>query len=251
MSTRPRGPRHRPSRAVYRRRQLFAGAIVITVLAIGWLAVGSLMSGSSTSTTTTTTVPHRSTTTTTAPTTTTTDAGALPQTDAQPPMDSASLTSRFGSLFTAMQGDNHALAMETFFPESAYLQMKTGMLANPASDYQGRLVAFLDLDLVAYQQALGTPPSAARLTTMNANPALAHWVSPGTCENKIGYWHLPNARMVYTAGGGEKSFAIASLISWRGVWYVVHLGPNPRPSNVGTVAYPATGPGTPGPGGGC
>jgi hypothetical protein len=224
---------------------------VITVVALGWLAIGSLFGGSSTPSTTTTTSARPASTTTTAPTTTTTDLGTLPQSDAQPPMDSAALVSRFSSFFQAIQGDNHAEAMATFFPESAYLQMKTGVLANPASDYQGRLVAFLDLDLVAYQQALGQPPSAATLTTMNANPSLAHWVTPGTCENKIGYWHLPNVRMVYSAGGVEKSFAIASLISWRGVWFVVHLGPNPRSSNVGTVALPAVGPGTPGPGGGC
>jgi hypothetical protein len=48
-----------------------------------------------------------------------------------------------------------------------------------------------------------------------------------------------------------RSFGVASLISWRGLWYVVHLGPNPRPSDVGTVDQPAIGPGSPGPGGGC
>jgi hypothetical protein len=86
---------------------------------------------------------------------------------------------------------------------------------------------------------------------VNANPSYASWIPPGSCENKIGYWHLPNIRMVYTVNGQQESFAVASLISWRGVWYVVHLGPNPRPSNVGTVDMPAFGPGTPGPAGGC
>jgi hypothetical protein len=51
--------------------------------------------------------------------------------------------------------------------------------------------------------------------------------------------------------GTVVSVAVASLISWRGVWYVVHLGPNPRPLNVGTVDDFRRGPGTPGPGGGC
>ena len=41
------------------------------------------------------------------------------------------------------------------------------------------------------------------------------------------------------------------MISWRGEWYVVHLGPNPRPTNTGTVDMPALGPGTPGSAGGC
>jgi hypothetical protein len=91
----------------------------------------------------------------------------------------------------------------------------------------------------------------ARLLAVNASAADAEWIAPGSCENLIGYWHLPGVRFVYRAGGVVKSFAVASLISWRGVWYVVHLGPNPRPVNVGTVDQPAVGPGLPGPGGGC
>jgi hypothetical protein len=30
--------------------------------------------------------------------------------------------------------------------------------------------------------------------------------------------------MKYTAGGEDASFPLTSLISWRGQWYVVHLG---------------------------
>jgi len=65
------------------------------------------------------------------------------------------------------------------------------------------------------------------------------------------YWHLPGVRFVYSVGGAVQSFAIASLISWRGQWYVVHLGPNPRPEDIGTVDQPAAGAGSPGPAGGC
>ena len=60
----------------------------------------------------------------------------------------------------------------------------------------------------------------------------------------------PGVRIVYQQGSVVRSFAVDSLISWRGVWYVVHLGPNPRPSDAGTVDQPETGPGTPGPPGG-
>jgi hypothetical protein len=129
--------------------------------------------------------------------------------------------------------------------------MKTGQISNPASDYQSRLIAFLSLDLGAYQQVLGANPLKATLSAVNADPAYATWIPPGSCENSVGYWHLPNVRLVYSSNGTTSSFAVASLISWRGVWYVVHLGPNPRPSNVGTVALPASGAGTPGPPGGC
>jgi hypothetical protein len=47
------------------------------------------------------------------------------------------------------------------------------------------------------------------------------WVYPGACYNKIGYWHGPGARVVYREHGTERSFGIASLISWRApdTWY--------------------------------
>jgi hypothetical protein len=140
---------------------------------------------------------------------------------------------------------------QVFFPESAYLKMKTGVLPDPAGDYTWRLVAFFNLDTAAYHAHLGTDPAAATLLAVESNPSLAAWIPPGACENTIGYWHLPGTRLVYESGGNTYSFRIASLISWRGVWYVVHLGPNPRPSNVGTVDDPQVGPGVPGPGGGC
>ena len=79
----------------------------------------------------------------------------------------------------------------------------------------------------------------------------AAWVYPGACHNKIGYWHVPGARVVYRVHGQERSFGIASLISWRGVWYVVHLGAVQRTVVTGIVYQPAAGPGVPGPPGGC
>ena len=49
----------------------------------------------------------------------------------------------------------------------------------------------------------------------------------------------------------DLSIGIASLISWRGRWYVVHLGAVLRSGQAGVVDQPADGPGTPGPPGGC
>jgi hypothetical protein len=56
---------------------------------------------------------------------------------------------------------------------------------------------------------------------------------------------------VYRAGGRERSIGIASLISWRGQWYVVHFGAVLRSTAGGVVDQPASGPGVPGPPGGC
>jgi hypothetical protein len=201
---------------------------------------------------TTSSAPGTAPRTTTAPTATVplVDPGRLPQTRAEPGTG-ASLDAEMQTLWSAIQSRSTTRARPVFFPESAYRTMKSGVLANPAGDYTLRLVAFYNLDLAAYRAHLGPDPAGATLMSVNANPALASWIPAGTCENTVGYWHLPGTRLVYTQHGRTLSVRVASLISWRGQWYVVHLGPNPRPSNVGTVDDPLVGPGTPGPGGGC
>ena len=186
---------------------------------------------------------------TAAPTTTTIDPGSLPQTSVEPSFG-APLTHQTNALWTDLRTNNVARARSLFFPRSAYLKMKTGLLPNPSADYAKRLIAFYDLDVAAYHRYLLTG-GAATLVRVAFNRADAAWVAPGHCENLIGYWHLPGVRFVYRHAHKEFSAAVASLISWRGVWYVVHLGPNPRPSDVGTVDNPLSGPGTPGPAGGC
>ena len=63
----------------------------------------------------------------------------------------------------------------------------------------------------------------------------------------MGYWHVGGARLVYRHRGQLRSIGIASLISWRGRWYVVHFGAVLRAGAGGVVDAPATGPGVPGP----
>jgi hypothetical protein len=154
-------------------------------------------------------------------------------------------------LWNAIVADTPDTAMGVFFPRTAYTRMKTGIIANPAGDYADRLVAFYRLDIAAYHDFLGSQPEAAHLDQVLLDRSYASWINPGSCENLVGYWHLPGVRLVYTENGVVHSFAVASLISWHSVWYVVHLGPNPRPSDVGTVDQPAVGAGVPGPPGGC
>jgi hypothetical protein len=256
--------RRRPGCSLHRRGAgaLAARKLVLTVLpvlvvavvagACGGTSPASRAGRSSSSTAapapTSTTVPV--TTTTAAPVTTTIAPGLLPQTHAEPPVGS-SLGDRLEPLWRAIVTDSLHGALPLFFPERAYLRMKTGLLPDPAADYADRLIGFYRLDLVAYHAALGAKGASARLLGVKASPADASWIGPGACENLIGYWHLPGVRLVYEEHGVVRSFAVASLISWRGVWYVVHLGPNPRPVNVGTVDEPSLGAGTPGPAGGC
>jgi hypothetical protein len=176
--------------------------------------------------------------------------GRLPQTSTRPPVASGDLTSRLTPLWRALVRGDAASALTSFFPRDAYLRMKTGLLADPSADYAQRLVALFRLDVAAYHRVLltGGAPTLVRVSAASADAA---WIAPHGCENLIGYWHLPGVRLVYRHGARVSSVAIASLISWRGVWYVVHLGPNPRPRDVGTVDGFAEGPGRPGPAGGC
>lgn len=162
----------------------------------------------------------------------------------------APLTLRMSTLFRAIATASVATAAPLFFPQSAYVAMKTGQIPAPATDYHDRLLAFYRLDLATYHQRLD-PRATATFIGVNVSGTRAGWIPAGDCENSIGYWHVPGVRLVYRLDGVVRSVAVDSLISWRGVWYVVHLGPNPRPENVGTLDAPASGSGAAGPPGGC
>jgi hypothetical protein len=70
-----------------------------------------------------------------------------------------------------------------------------------------------------------------------------HWVPAGVCDNRVGYFEVANSRVVYQADGQTRSFGIASMISWRGTWNVIHLGAILRSSDQGIVADPEVGAG--------
>jgi hypothetical protein len=139
--------------------------------------------------------------------------------------------------------------MRAFFPAPAYLQVKA--IADAGADYAGRLVADYKLDLSAAHALLGARAPEAALVSVEVPAAYIHWVPPGACYNRVGYYEVPNARLVYRIGAAVSSLGIASMISWRGVWYVVHLGAVTRSSAAGIVDDPSTGPGTPAPSSTC
>jgi hypothetical protein len=243
-------PQHRKrTEPNFRARQIGTLLLLLALIAM-LIFVGTKMFGGHASATTTS-APSTTTTVASTTTTTTTDPGTQPQTAAVPPSSNAALHARLMPLWQAIQSGNVTEAESVFFPESAYLSMKTGQIPYPQSDYEYRLVAFLKLDLATYHEALGSSPATVPLLETIGQPAYSTWILRNTCENNVGYWHLPGVRLVYRLNGQVRSFGIASLISWRGVWYVVHLGPNPRPVNIGTLDNPAVGPGTSGPPGGC
>jgi hypothetical protein len=149
-------------------------------------------------------------------------------------------------LWLAVTTGNPSLGLPAFFPEAAYQQVKA--IADPAADWRSRLWYDFTLDVRAAHGLVG---HGARLIRVIVPDHDAAWVYPGACYNSIGYWHAPGARVVYQQRSQERSFGIASLISWRGVWYVVHFGAVVRSAVTGLVDQPSVGPGVPGPAGGC
>ena len=174
---------------------------------------------------------------------------SLPQTMAFPRADSAVFHAEMTDLWSAVVAGRPALARDAFFPIGAYQQVKA--IVDPAADWHDRLWGDFRLDVAAAHGLLGAGGGQAALVRVIVPSQQASWIVPGVCSNRIGYWHVAGARVVYRLGGQLRSFGIASLISWRGRWYVVHFGAVLRNAAVGLVDQPSAGPGVPGPPGGC
>lgn len=173
-------------------------------------------------------------------------AGNLKQTTAFPRTASAAFRDAMHDLWLAVTTGDASLALPAFFPEAAYTQVKA--IAGPEADWRQRLWYDFTLDVKAAHALVG---GKARLIKIIVPAQYAAWVYPGACYNSVGYWHVPGARVVYQRGSETRSFGIASLISWRGDWYLIHLGAVLRSGGYGEVDDPEAGPGIPGPPGGC
>jgi hypothetical protein len=173
-------------------------------------------------------------------------AASEPQTKAFPKTTDAAFSAEVHDIWLAVTTGNPDYAKPAFFPEKAYLQVKA--ISNPAADWRDRLWYDFTLDVAAAHKLLGTN---ATLVKVIVPTQYAQWIPPGYCYNSIGYWHVPGSRVVYRQNGTTKSIGVASFISWRGDWYVVHLGALVRSGAYGIVDNPSQGEGVPGPPGGC
>jgi len=81
--------------------------------------------------------------------------------------------------------------------------------------------------------------AGAEFVNVTVPTSRAVWIIPGQEQNKGPYYRVYGTRLTYWVDGKTKSFGIYSMLSWRGQWYVVHLGPNPRPADRGVVYQPA------------
>jgi hypothetical protein len=264
MEDRPANARHVPRAARQRRRVLigaFVGAVVVLALAAGvaYVVVPSSHPEALAEAHGTTTAPRSSTTTAlptttwSAPattTTTTTDPGTLPQTNQLPAANTPQFTAAMQALWNGVVQGSVQPALPAFFPQSAYVQLKTG-IDDPGGDWTNRLVADYALDIEAAHALIASDPSAATFVGVSVPEQYGHWIDAGVCSNGIGYYEVANARLVYQFQGQTRSFGIASLISWRGEWYVVHLGAILRSSSAGVVEDPEIGPGSSAPSSTC
>lgn len=242
---------------VVRRRRLTAAAIVVLVLAA---ATALLRSGGTSPRTpaaavtetvravppaAVSPVPTTRSSSTPAPAPAATpipSAGSLPQTHALPAASGRLFDGMMSALWAAIVHASVSTALPAFFPRGAYEQLKA--IGAPGFDWTSRLVRDFGRDIGAANRLLGAGAPNAQLLAVKVPSGYSHWVSPGACYNAVGYYEVPNARVVYREGGEVRSFGIASMISWRGVWYVVHLGAVLPEGESGTVDEPSAGPGT-------
>ena len=224
----------------------FAVMLVAALLGILFVSVGSASTGTTAGyqydrltdfvdadTTTTSVAPttaapaspsttEASATTSTTTTTAASDPGALPQTDERPTASGATFTAGVDGLWEAIRQDKPELAMPFFFPKSAYLQVKA--ISDPAGDYQNRLIANYEEDIHTLHAQLGADAANAQYVGSSVPDDQAVFVQPGEESNKGSYWRVYGTTMQYQVDGQAGSFPVTSMISWRGQWYVVHLG---------------------------
>jgi hypothetical protein len=157
------------------------------------------------------------------PTTTaaTPDPGILPQTMQLPTTADPLFQDHIRALWRAVVDGQPSDALASFFPLSAYIQVKA--ISDPVDDYQNRLIADFDQDVQTLHGLLGPAPGSATMTGVSV-PDAAEWIVPGVEANKGSYWRVYGTRVGYVVDGRAESFEITSMISWRGEWYVVHLG---------------------------
>ncbi|MFI5046119.1 MAG: hypothetical protein ACHQIG_03570 [Acidimicrobiia bacterium] len=196
-------------------------AVAASATPTATVAAGAPQSTSTTRGAAGTTTAPKATTAPTTTTTTTVDPGSLPQTDAKPTASGPTFDAGVRALWQAIVRDDPDAGHAFFFPRAAYLQVKA--ISDPGGDYQNRLLANFADDVHTLHAKLGADAARAQFVRVDV-PDQAVWVVPGQEYNQLPYWRVYGTTLHYSVDGVEQSFPVTSLISWRGEWYVVHLG---------------------------
>gem|GEM_PF-1111532 len=150
------------------------------------------------------------------------DGSVLAQTEELPRIDTQAFERRVERLVTAILKDDPSLARSAFFPVVAYEQVKA--IAKPARDWEARLMRAFERDIHDYHQRLGSNAQNAEFLGLSVPEASARWMKPGSEGNRVGYHRVLRSVLKFKVPAGpELQLPVASMISWRGEWYVVHL----------------------------
>lgn len=150
------------------------------------------------------------------------DPGPLAQTDERPSASGHEFSAAVLGLWRAIVTDDPGYGRTFFFPQAAYRQVKD--VGNPDGDYRDRLMTNYATDIHQLHDQLGPNARSATFIAFDVPDAGAEWIQPGAELNKGSYWRVYGSRIRYSVNGEQGSMAVTSLISWRGEWYVVHLG---------------------------
>ncbi len=155
------------------------------------------------------------------PSTTTTDPGTLPQEKILPQSNDPLFLSHMSSLFEAIKTGNPSLGLVSFFPLSAYVQVKA--LSDPSYDFYNRLIPAFNREVEALHQKYLNVLQSGAFEGVYVPEGNAQWILPGVEYNKGSYYRVYGTKLLFKSNGTEYSIPILSLISWRGEWYVVHI----------------------------
>ena len=131
------------------------------------------------------------------------------------------LQARAKLLWQAILEDKPEVAVSFFFPKDAYVHVKAAK--NPEGDWRWRLWKNFERDVHAMNKTQGESLRRATFKELHIQEKKPHWAAPGNEYNRLGYWRVYGAHLVYELRGRERFLPISSLISWKREWYVVHF----------------------------
>ncbi|HEX4474140.1 MAG TPA: hypothetical protein VH142_03615 [Polyangiaceae bacterium] len=140
--------------------------------------------------------------------------------EAPPPRTSDDLVERARALFDAVVSGRAELADPFFFPREPFLPLKD--VKDPGR-YHQQLLAAYHHDVRELHAQRRSWDGAAFTGFELGTPS--RWVKPGEEWNKLGYFRTFDAKLSYEIDGKTRSFAVHTIISWDGRWYVTHLAP--------------------------
>ncbi|TAN25043.1 MAG: hypothetical protein EPN30_05505 [Actinomycetota bacterium] len=103
--------------------------------------------------------------------------------------------------------------------------MQVKAISDPVHDYDTRLMYAYHMDLLSDHEQLAKLGGTPKLIGLEVPQSRAEWILPGEEYNKGSYWRVYGSELTFSINGVSHHFPIYSLISWRGEWYIVHLGP--------------------------